>query len=650
MRNLYYSCFLLILLSCASNQNKELENILRFAGENRFELEKVLTHYQNDSLKLEAARFLILNMPGHGTYSNEKTDTFYTALDTLLPYDRNIEQSLEKINLLIDKTSANIGLKLKEDIHFIKADFLINNIDLAFEAWQKDPFARQLDFDDFCEYILPYRIGEEPLEYWRDSITPRYNKIKELGYMEGSEYSTYWACCAVNDSLKNEYRPQLNHDNWTVTRKYSILRRIPYGTCQSYAELATYVMRAKGIPVMIDYTPQWPFRSMGHSWNVVKANNGVNIPFGGVDTNPGDRHKPDAKMAKVYRKTYGINWESLACKKPQEPIPGEFRSPFIKDVSNEYFKGADVEIPLEFEPSKPREFVYLYVFDNKEWIPVSFAEKKGKKARFTQMGRDILYLPAYHNQNKPIPASYPFLLDLRGNVHFCKPDTTHLQKRILNRKYTINQSMYDPSERMVKGEIQGSNLPNFRQAETFYTIKENPKGKRERVEINPEGKKYRYWRYLAPEYAFGNICELEFYQQDSLYNVNGTIIGIDGSYRDQEGYTKEKAFDGDPLTFFDAPSEHMNDGWVGLDFKHPVSFSSVAYTGRNDGNYVFPGDEYELFYFGEKGWVSLGKQIATGYDLTYDSVPDNALLWLRDLTKGSEERIFTINNDKVYWW
>ena len=64
--------FILLLLLCIilpSCKKREedimLEQALQFAGKNRVELEKVLTHYANDSLKLEAAKFLIRNMPGH---------------------------------------------------------------------------------------------------------------------------------------------------------------------------------------------------------------------------------------------------------------------------------------------------------------------------------------------------------------------------------------------------------------------------------------------------------------------------------------------------------------------------------------------------------------------------------------------------------
>ncbi len=659
-KNLWYYTFmrliqlfiaLSLLVSCSFNKDKELEKALLLAGNNRAELEKVLEHYQNDSLKLKAARFLITNMPGHGTYVGKNVDVFYKALDSILPYERDVDHInllQDKINQLVKDINPYEKMQWREDIHSIKADFLRNNIDHAFKAWQEEPFARHINFEDFCEYLLPYRVENEPLEYWRDSIYPHYNKIKYLGYYDGSEYSTYWACCSLNDSVKNGSPIRLEQDNWRVTRKYSIMKRMTYGKCEDYAVLATYVMRAKGIPVMIDYTPQWPYRSLGHSWNIVKVNDGRNVKFGGADTNPGERHKAAVKMAKVYRKTYAINKKSLVYRCGNEEIPEQFSSPFMKDVTHEYFEGTNIQIPLEYEPSQARKFVYLCVFDNKEWIPVSFSEKKNGKATFTHVGKDILYLVASYVNHTMEPATSPFIIDLKGDIHFCKPDKERVQTRRLERKYPINETMFVVNERMVGGKIQGSNHPEFQNAHTFHTIPVNSMGKRIFVSINPQGQKYRYWRYLAPPKAYGNIAELEFYRNDTLYNAHGTIIGTPGSQRDNPDYVKEKALDGDPLTFFDAHDE--DGGWVGMDFNHPVSFNKIAYTPRNDGNYVYPGDKYELLYYGEKGWVSLGEKIATNDYIEYDSIPNNALLWLRDLTKGAEERIFTFEEDKVYWW
>ena len=32
----------------------------------------------------------------------------------------------------------------------------------AFDNWQKRPWNRSLSFEDFCEYLLPYRIWDAP--------------------------------------------------------------------------------------------------------------------------------------------------------------------------------------------------------------------------------------------------------------------------------------------------------------------------------------------------------------------------------------------------------------------------------------------------------------------------------------------------------
>jgi hypothetical protein len=58
--------FSVIFSSC---KESSLEGALSLSGKNRPELERVLTHYKNDALKLKAAQFLIKNMPGHYSYS-----------------------------------------------------------------------------------------------------------------------------------------------------------------------------------------------------------------------------------------------------------------------------------------------------------------------------------------------------------------------------------------------------------------------------------------------------------------------------------------------------------------------------------------------------------------------------------------------------
>lgn len=75
MRTFFF--FLLILSAGCRHTDPDLENALRQAGENRSQLEQVLDHYRNDSLKYKAACFLIANMPGHYSYGGEVLDAYY---------------------------------------------------------------------------------------------------------------------------------------------------------------------------------------------------------------------------------------------------------------------------------------------------------------------------------------------------------------------------------------------------------------------------------------------------------------------------------------------------------------------------------------------------------------------------------------------
>lgn len=43
---------------------------------------------------------------------------------------------------------------------------------------------------------------------------------------------------------------------------------------------------------------------------------------------------------------------------------------------------------------------------------------------------------------------------------------------------------------------------------------------------------------------------------------------------------------------------------------------------RNDDNFIRLGDQYELFYQdGFRGWISLGRQVASELTLHYDNIP-----------------------------
>ena len=89
---------------------------------------------------------------------------------------------------------------------------------------------------------------------------------------------------------------------------------------------------------------------------------------------------------------------------------------------------------------------------------------------------------------------------------------------------------------------------------------------------------------------------------------------------------------------------------AGLQLAIPVRVSRICYIPRNDDNFAKPGDLYELLVRDRGQWYTTGRQVPDTYGLDYEGVPAGHLYWLRDLTEGVEERIFTYEQGKQVWW
>ena len=166
--------FILLLLSLAigCRDNRRLDAALEFAGENRVELERVLEHYRDSGLKYEAARFLIENMPGWYAYRGMALDSGKAVLLSTSSSWRFgaadpelAERWRQRQSMLREKVY---------DARVITADYLIANIDRAFAAWEGRPWNKYLPYEEFRECILPYRVGNEPLERWWEAYEDRY--------------------------------------------------------------------------------------------------------------------------------------------------------------------------------------------------------------------------------------------------------------------------------------------------------------------------------------------------------------------------------------------------------------------------------------------------------------------------------------------
>lgn len=641
----YLGISLLLLGSCRMpTPTPGIEETLSKAGSNRDELFQVIRHYQEkgDSLRLKAALFLIENMADKYYYTGKAIDEYYTFIDSVY----QIQQEEYDIPAIYGGFS-NKAQYLKEqptlngDAQTLSADYLIENIEEAFAVWNR-PWNQHLSFEEFCELVLPYRVGSEIPESWRSLYRKRFEPFLQSDTIQTAQQ----ACTTINNELIKQTIHITQSSVLPIDLCPTTLANIKFGLCGDYANQAVFAMRSVGIPVAVEIVPHWGDNNNSHVFNVVYDNNGRSHDFSGSEQNP-DEHLIRFKNAipKVYRKTFGKQSSSLAMQHKNEAIPPFFMNANLLDVTDNYpFIGAkDITIPLPEQPN--HNFAYLCVFDPHGWIPVAWGNINGDKAYFKAVGPNIVYQTALYRDEKLEPIGDPFLLDTVGQVSFYTPQTETM-KYVLERKHRDAKYLDYLPPIMVGGKIQGANRPDFSDAITFYTFTEEPNFKYTTV-MSTYQTPVKYVRYLSSDKTCGNIAELEFYATNNDTPLKGKVIGDyePSSYYPRNG--AEVMFDGDALTFF-----HTNDtlSWGGLELEQPIAISKIRYIIRNDDNGIRKGHEYELFYMNKGNWKSLDKQIATEDDrLLYKQMPKGALYWLRDYTKGKAERMFEITENTIIW-
>lgn len=641
--NKFWVLLAVILMICfnACGPKDNLSKALEHAGNNRIELLRVLDYYREngDSLKLKAALFLIENMPEHYTLRSKAIDTF-------------VEKIRHTDSLVSTKTLNNWWRELKKghkseveyDISILKHDFLMHNIDKAVDVWKASPWKSEIDFEMFCQYILPYRFQNEMLSmYWRDSLYQAYHPLI------ANTKDVKEAFTIIYDTIMS----QMGRGGFSFPYLLNVvdMKRQHRATCMQRCVFLGSVLRAVGIPASIDIVSQWAnYSKSGHAWvalvledgtytmaekdSVLRLHNLIDASGFGLNTSVESDYplQTDFKKraAKVLRTTYRCNG-NVADSGIEPEIQKFYMNPFAVDISEEYGLMDTVLV----ETGQTEECVYLCTFrTGGDWMPICHSERDKNRHLFLHMGDSVAYLPVMCSKGKLLPIEQPFIT-VSGRKRSFQPSSTKKQRVVLTRKYPLVNSFVNNWAAVIGAIFEGSNDIDFHQKEVLHIVKRTPVFRND-IRIN-KAKAYRYYRYVSSKEGKTPIAELEYWADSVL--LEGMPFGTKAN-------RIERCFDRNLSTMLVGQSK----GYVvGVDFGTPRIVDHIIYYPKNDGNFVMPNNEYELFYYDMK-WISLGKQKATGYQLIYDNVPVNALLLLKNHTEGNEERIFTYDGGKQVWW
>ncbi|HBJ09148.1 MAG TPA: hypothetical protein DDY73_09100 [Coprobacter fastidiosus] len=565
-------------------------------------------HKAEDSLKLVAAKFLIENMPGHFSVRDED----YLGQVASIAQTKGISYP-DKKALEMFASYYGEGAERLSDADAVSPDFLIRHIDRAFEQRAKFPWLRDIDDETFFEYLLSYRFLNEPLDYWRDSLT-----------IAPQAFSDMISC----DNLK--YDPAAVASHVYTDREsgdmggYAYVRHLPGVTadkgCYFFAAANLLRYRASGIPSAIDFIPAYANRNGGHCWVSVISSDGR---FGKSEIDPGRR------APKIYRYMYSRT-NRYADYRMREYLSEMLGNPFIKDVTDCYLNTRDVTVPVSgMSGGKLPNLCFLAVFNAGQWIPVAVAERKMKRATFDRMAVGNVYLPVYYWRRELKAFNYPFIVNERDGMVYLIPDHSRTRKIRISRKYPYNEKLNGYCKSLEGMEIWGSDERSFDRARRLCVLK---KGSGDVIfdnSVSLSGK-FRYLKLLSRK-PVADLSEIV------VYDEKGHAVGCvptDSCFK--------KSTDRDPLTYVRYVRDNKKE--MVIDLKSLVGITRIVCVPRNDGNSVFPGSVYELFYYGMDGWESLGIKRAEDYNVEYEDVPAGALYWLKCLTGGVEERIFTFTD------
>lgn len=436
---------------CSCMSNPDLERSLCSAGPNRAELEEVLSHYRTVDAnpdKLRSAEFLIANLPAHYSYADAEIHDFYGyAAKVLANKNLTPEQQRDSLLAITNLKYRDLPNHTVPDAQIIKADYLIDNIDKAYSQWTTCPWANHLTFDEYLEWMLPYKIVElQEMDHWRDTLYARLgapclehrdelkNDVEFNNAVHVADTTRYCANKVINRCI-------LPTDNVLPLLSDHLLANMTYGSSSDYARMLALLIRSLGVPAVLDERPVGPRYSAPTQWVVILSNFGYQLTSSwDFSTTIGEGFFPYERGPKVYRITYAINKE-----REEYMRKAKYKYPFElgrQDVTSRYYLTSDLSLPVDNAKRKMLKDKYIYIAsavrdENTPWQIVDFGQIKNGKACFKDMGREVLYSVMGYDGNDLIQITEPFILHKDGSVEYVNADTISSQSLDKWKNYAL---------------------------------------------------------------------------------------------------------------------------------------------------------------------------------------------------------------------
>jgi hypothetical protein len=162
------------------------------------------------------------------------------------------------------------------DLSLVDPERLLDEIEYTFYVKNSFVWGRECPDDIFYHYVLPQRVSQEPLEYYRGFL------LSELS--------------PLVDTLKNAVEAAIEINKWCAERvvfkqtqrqDQGVFETLKsgYGRCEEMAIIYVSALRSCCIPARSAWTPYWTLSDNNHAWVEVFADGKWNYT-GGCEPRP----------------------------------------------------------------------------------------------------------------------------------------------------------------------------------------------------------------------------------------------------------------------------------------------------------------------------------------------------------------------------
>ena len=149
------------------------------------------------------------------------------------------------------------------DRETLSTGFLVDNLNLAFNARTNFPWASQVPEDIFFNDVLPYAVFDETREYWRGDLLAKSREI-----VKGATTATE-AAQALNRQLFKLINVHYNTGRKRPNQSPSESIQMGKATCTGLSIILVDACRAVGIPARAVGTPLWTNERGNHTWTEI---------------------------------------------------------------------------------------------------------------------------------------------------------------------------------------------------------------------------------------------------------------------------------------------------------------------------------------------------------------------------------------------